>query len=186
MLIANASGVSEQISTIVYTIGLAGLLGVSALYHRPNWSINKRKWMRRLDHSMIFVLIAGTMTPVCLLVLSETSGLRLLTIAWAIAGLGIVQTLFWTKTPKWLSAIMYMGFGWIIFPFLSEMQAALSFGDMLLLFFGGLSYTVGAITYALKWPNPSPKFFGYHEIFHLLVVLGALFHFIMVASMVNN
>lgn len=186
MLIAQAHGSAEIISTIVFTAGLAGLLGVSALYHRPHWSIDKRKWMRRLDHSMIFVLIASTFTPVCLLVLSPATGIKLLGLTWIVALAGVLQTLVWTKMPKWLASFLYVGFGWMIVPHLAELRSALGSETLTMLFWGGVSYTVGAIIYALKRPNPSPRIFGYHEIFHALVILGAVFHFIMVAQIVGN
>lgn len=185
MMIANAKNPTEVVSSVVYTIGLAGLLGVSALYHRPHWNVVARKWMRRLDHSMIFVLIAGTFTPVCLLALPDPHGINLLKITWMVAAFGTLQSLFWVTAPRWLSAILYVGFGWLIFPYLPELRASFSTNSIWMLFWGGLAYTLGAIVYALRRPDPSPRVFGYHEIFHLFVIIGAIFHFIMVNRLIG-
>jgi hemolysin III len=186
MLITTASGTPAITPSIIYSLGLAGLLGVSTLYHRPTWSSPKRLWMRRLDHSMIFILIASTITPICILALRDTSGGKLLQITWVVATLGVTKSLLFPRTPKWLSATLFLGFGWLVVPYLPEIQASLDIESMALMFSGGLAYTFGAAIYALKWPNPKPKVFGYHEIFHLLVVLGALFHFIMITKLVHE
>ncbi|MGZ3789819.1 MAG: PAQR family membrane homeostasis protein TrhA [Bacteriovorax sp.] len=185
MLLLNAHGTREVVAAIIYSLSLVGLFGVSALYHRPNWNPSQRMWMRRMDHSAIYVLIAGTSTPICLLALSPVAGIKLLQLVWCAALFGIVQSLFWVKAPKWISSILYVTVGLLIVPYLPEIKAALAMDDVLLILAGGIVYIVGAIIYALKRPDPNPKIFGYHEIFHLLVIAGASFHFWVIAKLIK-
>ena len=185
MLIAGSRDVTTLIATVVYSLGLVTLFGVSALYHRPQWAPGPRTWMKRLDHAAIFVMIAGTGTPICLLALSQSSGYQFLVILWSAAALGVVQSLFWVKAPKWLSAILYVGMGWLAVPYISEMKAALGLNSVILLLAGGVAYTIGALVYALKRPNPWPRVFGYHEIFHVIVIVAAVLHFLVIAQLVR-
>lgn len=185
MLIANATGFESILATVIYSASLMGLFGISALYHRPQWSPGPRMWMRRLDHAAIFLLIAGTCTPICLKLTPEDSGRLLLMMVWAAASVGILQSLFWVKAPKWISALMAIAVGWLAAPFLSEIRTLLGTSRMILLIIGGVIYTLGALVYALKKPNPLPKIFGYHEIFHLLVIVAAVFHFLVIVSITN-
>ncbi|MNJ92515.1 hemolysin-III related [compost metagenome] len=185
MLIASSRDVTTLIATVVYSLGLVTLFGVSALYHRPQWAPGPRTWMKRLDHAAIFVMIAGTGTPICLLALSQASGYQFLIILWSAAALGVVQSLFWVKAPKWLSAILYVGMGWLAVPYISEMKAALGLNSVILLLAGGVAYTIGALVYALKRPNPWPRVFGYHEIFHVIVIVAAVLHFLVIAQLVR-
>lgn len=184
MLVVAADGSKERVAAAVYAFGLAGLLGTSALYHRVNWtSIRKRMWMRRLDHSMIFVLIAATATPVCLLAIDDPLRTILLLVAWGGTLAGVLLNLLWPTAPKWLSSAIYLAIGWsgaIAIPALAGYQwTALG-----LLAAGGVLYTAGAIVYALGRPNPAPKVFGYHEIFHAFVVAAAALHFAAVSLVV--
>ncbi len=184
MLIAKAEGSISTIATIIYSFSLMFLLGVSSLYHRITWQPNPRMVMRRLDHSAIYILIAGTFTPVCLLALSETSGKKLLITIWTIAFFGVLQSLFYVNAPKWLSAIFYLIAGYMILPYAGELKTSIGVVNLALIVCGGLSYTAGAISYAIKKPNYWPTIFGYHEVFHIWVVIGALFHFIVVYKLV--
>jgi hemolysin III len=166
----------------VYAVALAGLLGTSALYHRGTWRPGVRAWLRRLDHSMIFVLIAGTYTPFAVLVLEEPLSAIVLGGVWGGAAAGIVFTLVWIEAPKWLTAACYVALGWfsvIAFPQIVERAGA---GALALLAAGGLAYTAGAVVYARRRPDPRPASFGYHEVFHVLVVAAAVAHFIAVAA----
>ena len=166
----------------VYAVALAGLLGTSALYHRRTWQPRARAWLRRLDHAMIFVLIAGTYTPFALLVLDGTLSDVVLVGVWSGAAAGIVFTLIWVEAPKWLTAAAYVALGWfsiIAVPQITERAGA---GALVLLAVGGLAYTVGAVVYARRRPDPRPATFGYHEIFHVLVVVAAAAHFTAVAA----
>jgi hemolysin III len=173
------SQTSHLFSAGIYSLSLCSLFGISALYHRPNWSHKKRQWMRRLDHAAIFVLIAGTSTPICLIALPEPIGWKLFNMTWVVCSFGVFQSLCWPNTPKWLSAILYLAAGWMVFPYMSELRSGLSLEQFQYLVVGGIAYSLGAIVYALKKPNPFPHIFGYHEIFHVLVMIAAYFHFLV-------
>ncbi len=181
LLLAASSG-AELLAAVIYAIGLCGVLGTSALYHRIDWSPGKRIWMRRLDHSMIFVLIAGTYTPFPLLVLDHPVATPTLIMVWMAALAGAALKLLWIRAPDWLSAAIYVGVGFLILPALPPLLETLGVLATALLALGGFIYTVGAIIYALKWPDPAPHVFGYHEIFHLCVVAAAALHFIVIAG----
>jgi hemolysin III len=166
----------------VYSLALAGLLGTSALYHRVTWKPRARAWLRRLDHAMIFVLIAGTYTPFAVLVLDGTLGDVVLVGVWSGAAAGIVFTLVWTDAPKWLTATTYVALGWFSIIAVPEITQRAGAGALVLLGLGGIAYTAGAVVYARRRPDPRPTTFGYHEIFHVLVVLAAAAHFTAVAA----
>jgi hemolysin III len=181
-LVALAPAGRATAATAVYAVALAGLLGTSALYHRITWGPRARAWLRRLDHSMIFVLIAGTYTPFAVLVLDGSLSDVVLAGVWTGAAAGIVFTLVWVEAPKWLAAAAYVALGWfsvIAVPQITERAGA---GALALLALGGVAYTAGAVVYALRRPDPRPAIFGYHEIFHVLVVVAAAAHFTAVAA----
>ncbi|MDG0817880.1 hemolysin III family protein [Bdellovibrio sp. PAP01] len=186
MLISLSPNSQSLIATVIYSLSLCGLFGVSALYHRPQWSPNARMWMRRLDHSAIFILIAGTSTPICMLAIPSEGGNKLLAIIWIAAAIGVMQSLFWVKAPKWLAAILYIIMGWLAAPYMPEMKNALGMTSVMLILVGGIIYTLGAVVYATKKPDPSPKYFGYHEIFHVLVIVAAALHFVVIAALVRS
>lgn len=185
VLLLNAHGTRTIVATIIYSLSVICLFGISALYHRPTWQPEQRMWMRRMDHAAIYVLIAGTSTPICLIALSPVAGMKLLQLVWGAALFGIIQSLCWVTAPKWLSSVLYVTVGSLIVPYLPELKAALTMNDVWLILAGGVVYITGAIIYALKRPNPNPKFFGYHEIFHLLVIAGAGFHFSVIYSLIK-
>ncbi len=162
------------------------MFGVSAIYHIPHWTEAKRKILKRFDHCAIFIQIAGTFTPVCLLALSPQVGPKLLIVVWATAVLGILQTFLWISAPKWLKALLYVFLGWFALPYLGELKSSMGTFNLSLLAAGGFAYTFGAILYALKWPRLWPKYFGYHEVFHLLTILGASLHFCVVYQLMGN
>jgi hemolysin III len=166
----------------IYAVALAGLLGTSALYHRITWPPRARAWLRRLDHSMIFVLIAGTYTPFALLVLDGTLADVILVGVWSGAAAGIVFTLLWVDAPAWLTAAAYVALGWFSIIAVPAITARAGAGALALLAVGGVAYTAGAVVYARKRPDPRPATFGYHEIFHVLVVVAAAAHFSAVAA----
>ncbi|MBA2522462.1 MAG: hemolysin III family protein [Solirubrobacterales bacterium] len=178
LLIVAAANGRERLAFTIYAVSLSALLGTSAVYHRVNWKRpSTRRWMRRLDHAMIFLLIAGTLTPFALLVLEGPLATAVLIAVWAGAAAGIVVEMIWTDSPKWVSVGVYVAVGWIgaiAFPGIIS-QAGIAAG--LLIALGGLLYTVGAIVYARQRPDPRPTIFGYHEIFHVLVVAAAAAHF---------
>jgi hemolysin III len=166
----------------IYAFSVAGLFGASALYHRINWSTTgARRWMRRLDHSMIFLLIAGTYTPFAVLVLNGPLATAILIVVWAAALGGIVLKLAWIDAPKWLVALIYVAIGWVALAAFPQLLDKLGVTATAMVAAGGLLYTVGAIVYARKRPDPSPTVFGYHEIFHALVILAAALQYAVVA-----
>jgi hemolysin III len=180
LVIVAGSG-RARLAAGIYAFAVSGLLGTSALYHRVTWSKRARAWMRRLDHSMIFVLIAGTYTPLALLVLHGTLAHALLIVVWAGALGGIVLNLVWITAPRWLIAAVYVALGWVAVAAMPALAKEIGAVGVALLAGGGLLYTAGAVIYATKRPNPSPQVFGYHEIFHALVVAAAAAHFAVVA-----
>ena len=184
-LINNSTNSTELIATIVYSIGIFMMFGFSALYHRVNWRPEVLKIMRRLDHSSIFIMIAGSFTPICLLVLPENLGLQLLVIMWVVAGIGILQTFIFTNAPRMIRAGIYLIAGYIAIPYLSVLSSVMGFTNFSLTLAGGTIYSVGAISYGLKFPDFSPKYFGYHEFFHVLISLAAILHFIVIYSLIG-
>jgi hemolysin III len=169
-------------ASAIYAVALCGLLGTSALYHRITWRPPVRAWMRRLDHAMIFVLIAGTYTPFAMLVMDEPLSDVVLFGVWGGALAGIIFTLVWIQAPKWLTATAYVALGWFSIIAIPQLAERAGPGALVLLALGGLAYTAGAVIYARRRPDPSPTVFGYHEIFHVLVVVAALAHFVAVAA----
>jgi hemolysin III len=168
----------------VYAGAVCALFGASALYHRVTWSPPVRRWMRRLDHSMIFLLIAGTYTPFGLLVLSGTLATAVLSVVWAGAIGGVVLKLCWIDAPKWLVAGVYLALGWVAVAAMPRIAGELGATPVALLLGGGVAYSVGAVVYARGRPDPWPAVFGYHEVFHALVVLAAAAHYAVVAFFV--
>jgi hemolysin III len=166
----------------IYAISLSALFGTSALYHRVNWTRpNVRMWMRRLDHSMIFFLIAGTYTPFALLALHGALASAILIVVWIGAIAGAIVEMVWIDHPKWVAALIYLSLGWVAVVAFPELWTSLGVGGALLVAVGGLLYTAGAVVYATQRPNPNPAIFGYHEVFHLFVIAAAVAHFSAVA-----
>ena len=181
-LVLAAPAGRATLATAVYAASVAGLFGASALYHRVDWaSVAARRWMRRLDHSMIFFLIAGTYTPFALLALDGTLATVILIAVWAGAGAGMVMKLVWIDAPKWLVALTYVLLGWVAVAAFPQMLSSLGITATSLVAAGGVLYTVGAVVYALRRPDPAPRVFGYHEIFHALVIAAAALQFAVVA-----
>jgi len=185
LLVAVAPSARGRLAAAIYAASLVTLFGVSALYHRPTWSPPARAWMRRLDHSAIFVLIAGTYVPFAML-LPAPADRRMLTLVWACAGLGIAQSIFWVRAPKGLVVALCIAFGWLIVPYLRALQEVTELRQLLLLAAGGIIYSVGGLIYARRWPDPAPRVFGYHEVFHALTILAAVVHFIAVVAAVRR
>ena len=169
---------------LVYSICLAALFGISSAYHRPTWSPEARQWMRRLDHAGIFLMIAGTYTPVCLLAVRGVAGEHLLIAVWIGAALGIIKSVVWVNAPKWFFALLCVAFAWAVMGEWPAVHAGIGDRGAWLLFIGGAMYTGGAVVYALKRPDPFPATFGYHEIFHALVIAAAICHFFIVTALV--
>jgi hemolysin III len=168
-------------ATAVYGATVLGLFGVSALYHRV-WWVNPRVrvWMKRLDHSMIFLFIAGTYTPFTLLAMSQPTGYVVLGVVWGGAVLGVGLKLLWPHAPRWLGTPVYIALGWVAVFVLPELLHHAGVAALVLILVGGAFYTLGAVFYATRWPNPWPRVFGHHEFFHAATVLAALSHYIAI------
>ena len=164
----------------IYSLTVCGVFGVSALYHRLNWGPRARVWMKRADHSMIFVFIAGSYTPFATLALPPESGRPLLIVVWAGALAGVALKMLWPTAPRWVGVPLYLLLGWAIVPVAGQLVAEVGLAPMLLLLVGGLFYSGGAILYATRWPDPWPATFGHHEFFHAATVIAALCHAIAV------
>jgi hemolysin III len=183
VLVLEAGSARARLAVSVYAFSVAALFGSSALYHRVDWRTPRtRRWMRRLDHTMIFVLIAGSYTPFGLLVLHGTLGAAILITVWAAALVGAVFKLIWIDAPGWLIATVYLSIGWIALIATPELVHRLGIAAVSALALGGILYSVGAVIYACKRPDPAPAVFGYHELFHLLVILAAAVQYAVVAG----
>lgn len=181
LIIFATSTLKSTLAAVVFAVSVSALLGVSALYHRGNWTPNVRMKLRRLDHSMIFLLIAGTYTPFALLVLEGTLSTVLLIVVWACAIAGSVMELALADASKWIMAGICIGLGWISIIAVPKIAEEIGLLGTLLLAAGGVAYTAGAIIYAMQKPNPVPQVFGYHEVFHALVVIAIALQYAVVA-----
>jgi hemolysin III len=184
LVIAAPAG-QATVASAIYAGSVSALFGTSALYHRITWTSQRaRRWMRRLDHSMIFMLIAGTYTPFAVLVLEGTLATVILLVVWAGALGGVVLKLVWIDAPKPLVAVLYVMLGWVAVAAFPDMLEGLGVTSMALVVAGGVLYTAGAVVYARGRPDPAPTVFGYHEIFHALVIAAAALQFAVVAFFV--
>jgi hemolysin III len=182
VLVLTAPSGEATASAAVYASCVAILFGTSALYHRTDWrSESARRWMRRLDHSAIFLLIAGSYTPFALLVVDGTLASVILAVVWVGAAAGIVLKLVWIDAPKWLTALIYVVLGWVAVATTPDLASSLGITATALVGVGGLLYTVGAVVYAMQRPDPSPAVFGYHEVFHVLVIAAAGLQYAVIA-----
>jgi hemolysin III len=172
-LVAAASGGAEVASTAVFATALAVMFATSAVYHRIDWRPAARRWLRRADHAAIFLLIAGTYTPFGVLVLDGAWRITVLAIVWSGCLAAIAVKFLWLDAPKWLSAALAIALGWVGIVALPKLVAATGIGAVALLGAGGIFYTAGAVVYARRRPDPRPAVFGYHELFHALVIAAA-------------
>lgn len=180
-----ADGALEIFSAWTYVVALAAMFGASALYHRFPWrSDTGRLWARRVDHSMIFLFIAGTYTPFALLAFDGATRWVILLFAWGGALLGLALNLAWIDGPRWLNAAAYVAVGWVGVIAVPQMFAAVGIAGSVLVIVGGALYTLGAAAYAAKRPNPLPRWVGFHEVFHLLVVAAAVVQFVAVSLVI--
>lgn len=181
-LMLESGSTRARVAVSVYALSVTALFGTSALYHRINWrTLRARRWMRRLDHTMIFVLIAGSYTPFGLLVVPGTLGLVILITAWSAALAGALFKLLWIDAPGWLIATVYIAIGWIAVGALPALVSRLGWIAVGALAMGGVLYSVGGVIYARQRPDPVPAVFGYHELFHLLVIVAAALQYAVVA-----
>jgi hemolysin III len=179
-----AFSVSLVVGTLLIVGSVAVCFGASALYHRVTWTPRLRLWMRRIDHTGVYLLIAGTYTPVCLLVLDGTWRLAVLAIVCAGAGAAVVLKFAWVEAPKWVAAVLGLALGWAGVAVLPQLATRLNPAATALLGVGGLAYTAGAIIYARRRPNPLPAVFGYHELFHALTLVAVACQYVAIAFFV--
>lgn len=177
-LTATAPTLAGRVSFAVFTLTAVLLFGTSAIYHRGNWSDHTRAILRRMDHANIFLIIAGTYTPLTVLLLDGRTARTILTIVWAGALLGLLFRVLWLGAPRWMYVPIYLALGWVAMGFIGPFYEAGGAAVVTLIIVGGLCYTVGAIIYGTKWPRGSAKYFGFHEIFHALTIAGFTCHFI--------
>jgi hemolysin III len=173
-----------RVAAIVFAVSVVTMFGASALYHRGTWSPSRRRWLRRVDHAGIFGLIAGTYTPFGLLVLAGAGRIAVLAIVWGGALGAIVLKLFWTDAPKWIAATSGIALGWVGIAVFPQILDKTGLAASLLVLAGGLCYTLGALVYAVGRPDPFPQTFGYHELFHALVIAAVAFQYTAVAFFV--
>jgi len=185
ILILAADGAAARISCSVFVLSSMLLFGVSALYHRIDWGNSARKLLKRMDHANIFLLIAGSYTPITVLALPPEKSTLLLWLVWSGAGLGILFRVFWIGAPRWLYVPLYVVLGWAAVMFIVDFFQASAI-MMSLIIAGGLFYTVGAIIYGMKRPNPYPGHYGFHEIFHTLTLLAFLCHWTAIFIVATN
>ncbi|KHD35902.1 hemolysin [Clostridium acetobutylicum] len=171
-------------ASIIFGVSLIFLYSASASYHLINVSRRLTTILRKIDHMMIFVLIAGTYTPICLITLNGKIGNIILFLIWAVAILGTILKLVWFNAPRWLYTLFYIAMGWIVVFAFAPISRIMAFPGIMFMVLGGIVYSMGGIIYALKWPVRNAKYFGFHEIFHLFVMAGSLFHFIMIYNYV--
>ncbi|MFT7646190.1 MAG: hemolysin III [Candidatus Poriferisodalaceae bacterium] len=181
LLILNTPGVGQRFIVAIYALAVVALFGVSAAYHRGDWGERSAGFMRRLDHSMIFVLIAATYTPIAVFALPTSTAQWVLPVVWGGAIVGIVGRLAWAGAPYPVVAVPYLLVGWVGVVALGDILDSLGVAGFVLIVTGGGLFTIGALIYALHRPNPWPKWFGYHEIFHLFVIGGVAVHYVAVA-----
>jgi hemolysin III len=167
------------IATLIYAVTIVGMFAVSGAYHRVHWKTESaHKWMKRLDHSMIFVFIAGSYTPFALLALPERDGWLLFWIVWGGAAAGVVLKMFWPSAPRWVGVPLYLLLGWVAVWFIGPIAQGAGTPAVVLLIVGGVLYSVGGVLYAVKWPDPWPTTFGHHEFFHACTAVAALCHYV--------
>ena len=184
-LVLLSRGLSAHVSASIFAVSLVGLFGVSAIYHTGNWAPHVRARLQRMDHAMIFVLIAGSYTPITLLALQPAWGISLLAIVWTVAVIGVTLALARFGALHRAGGYLYIGMGWIVVIALPAVVTSLDSTELALLFAGGVLYTLGAIGLRLQRPNPRPLVFGYHEVWHAMTVAAAACHFTLVAMLVR-
>jgi hemolysin III len=185
VLIVLAEGPAAKWSSAVFMLTSMLLFGISALYHRVNWKPRTKVMLKRFDHANIFLLIAGTYTPLAVLALPPSKGVLLLLLVWGGTFLGIAFRVFWVHAPRWLYVALYILLGWASVMYIVDLVHA-NIAMMVLVVVGGLAYTAGAVIYGLKKPNPIPGVFGFHEIFHTLTVVAFMCHWTAILLIAMN
>jgi len=185
-LVVFAPTLAGRVSAAIFTLTAVLMFGTSAVYHRGNWSPKTRAVLRRMDHANIFLIIAGTYTPLTVLLLEGTQRTVVLCLVWGGAILGVLFRVMWVGAPRWLYVPLYVALGWVAVGYVKPFYEAGGLAVVTLVAVGGLCYTVGAVIYGTKWPRGSERYFGFHEIFHALTIAGFTCHFIACAIVIFN
>jgi hemolysin III len=185
-VVALATSGRGRVGALIYAVGLVALFGVSGTYHRGRWSDAKRRLMQKLDHGTIFVMIAGSYTPLCLMALRGWVAATMLVVAWAGAAFGFVLAFSKGRVTRVLRGALYITLGWVSVLAMPQLIDRLSVAELVLIAVGGVLFTVGAVFLLTHWPDPFPRVFGYHEVWHVLVVAAVVCHFVAIASVVNG
>lgn len=181
VLVALADGTRETVATAVYAISAALLFGISGLYHRGTWTPRVERHLKRFDHSNIFLIIAGTYTPFSVILLHNRGGTALLWIVWSAAVAGIAFRVLWVGAPRWLYTPVYLALGWVAIFYIGAILDTGGPAVVTLLAVGGGLYSIGGVVYATKKPNPSPRWFGFHEVFHALTLGAYVVHYVAIS-----
>jgi hemolysin III len=184
LVLALAEGARARAGVVVWSMTMTALFTVSAVYHRGRWRPAVKAWLQRVDHSMIFLFIAGSYTPLCLLALQGTTSVVVLAVTWGGALLGLATRLLWHAAPRWLFVPMYLALGWVSVTVLPDLGRTAPPAANWLLFAGGALYTAGAVVFATRRPDPVPRVFGYHEVFHALTLAAASCHAVAITLVV--
>jgi hemolysin III len=184
LLLVSADASRTRVAAAVFAFSVTACFGASALYHRVTWAPSVRRWMRRVDHAGVYLLIAGTYTPVSLLVLDRDWGRVILIVVWAGALAAMLLKFAWADAPKWVAAAVGLALGWLAVVALPQLVERLQFSALTLLIAGGLLYTAGAVVYARRKPDPLPAVFGYHEVFHALTIAAVTCQYVAIAVFV--
>jgi len=185
LVVAGATSARSRVAAVVYAIALTALFGVSSTYHLRVWTADGRRRMRRLDHGTIYVMIAGCYTPLCL-ALSGRTGTGLLLAAWVGAAVGLAFAITGLAEKPYFGLSCYIGLGWLVVVALPQLSASLSPAQLVLLVAGGLAYTAGSVVLGLNRPDPFPRVFGYHEVWHVLVIVACACHYVIIYSVVRT
>ncbi len=183
---AESNPVRCKLAFVVYGLSLIGMFASSAIYHLLKVREEAKIQLQRIDHIMIFFLIAGSYTPIAAIGLDEISSYTILIIIWTFAAVGVIKKIYWLNAPRWISTIVYLVMGWIAIFIFPQLWQAMPFNFLLWIMIGGAFYSVGAVIYATQFPNPFPGKFGYHEIWHLFVMGGAFSHFWAIYAFLPN
>jgi hemolysin III len=174
LCVLSRNDIPRLVSMLIFGLSMIELYTVSAVYHIVTWSVAKRRVLRAIDHANIFVLIVGAYTPLCFNILTGWLRITILAVIWTLALVGIVTSIFTVKLPRWATAALYVAMGWVVILAIPAFLAVLPWISVATLFLGGVLYTIGAVIYARKKPDPFPTIWGYHEVFHLFVILGSV------------
>ncbi|HZB34398.1 MAG TPA: hemolysin III family protein [Streptosporangiaceae bacterium] len=184
VLVALGPTLTARLAAAIYALTSVLLFGVSALYHRGQWSERAVGWLRRFDHANIYLVIAGTYTPIAMLALQGNLRVVVLTVIWTGAAAGVAFRVLWSGAPRWLYTALYIGLGWVAAGFLPQLLEGAGVAALVLVCVGGLLYSAGGLVYGLRRPDPSPRWFGFHEVFHAFTIAAYVAQYVAISFVV--